>query len=178
VTWVKENGERASKGTFADTTAFGELVFNCTAGAASLAVLGQAGEEAVSGKVLVDVSNPLDFSRGRPPTLGICNTDSVGEQIQRQYPGARVVKTLNTINADVMVNPSLVPGGHDVFVCGNDEGAKNRVASLLESFGWPTDHIVDLGDITASRGTEMYIALWLRLMGALGTGRFNIHVVR
>ncbi len=125
----------------------------------------------------MDVSNPLDFSKGMPPTLSVCNDDSVGEQIQRAFPEARVVKALNTMNAGVMVDPASIPGEHDVFVCGNDEGAKAQVSELLQSFGWPAERIIDLGDITAARGVEMYLPLWLRLMGAVGP-QFNIKVVR
>lgn len=176
--WVASAGERASQGTFADAASFGELVFNCTAGAASLDALALAGEEALAGKVLVDVANALDFSRGMPPSLTVCNTDSIGEQIQRAFPEARVVKALNTMNHEVMVDPSLVPGEHDVFVCGEDASAKAEVVSLLESFGWSRERIVDLGGIAASRGTEAYLLLWLALMGAVGTSRLNIHVAR
>lgn len=174
--WVSSAGERASQGTFADAASFGELVFNCTAGTASLDALALAGADALAGKVLVDVANALDFSRGVPPSLTVCNTDSLGEQIQRAYPEARVVKALNTVNCQVMVDPSLVPGEHDVFVCGDDESAKGDVASLLESFGWSRDRIVDLGGIAASRGTEAYLLFWLALMGAVGTPSLNIHI--
>ena len=175
--WVGSAGSGASQGTFADAAASGELVFNCTAGTVSLEVLRAAGEEHISGKVLVDVSNPLDFSQGMPPTLSVCNDDSVGEQIQRAFPEARVVKALNTVNAGVMVDPASVPGEHDIFTCGNDPGAKAQVSELLQSFGWPAERIVDLGDITAARAQEMYLPLWLRLMGVFGPG-FNIKVVR
>src|SRR5438093_9364797 len=170
--WAGSAGAGASHGTFADAAAFAELVFNCTSGTVSLEALGAAGEENVFGKVLVDVSNPLDFSKGRPPTLSVCNDDSVGEQIQRAFPDAKVVKALNTMNAAIMVDPASIPGDHDVFMCGNDDGAKAQVAELLQSFGWPAERIVDLGDITAARGTEMYLPLWLRLMGAVGP-QFN-----
>ncbi len=176
--WVASAGNGASQGTFADTAAFAELVFNCTAGAASIVALDSARSENLAGKTLVDVSNPLDFSQGMPPSLLVCNTDSLAEQIQRAFPEARVVKTLNTVNHEVMVDPARVPGEHDVFVCGKDETAKRDVVALLESFGWPAEHVVDLGDISAARGTEAYLLLWLRLRGALGTGHFNVGVVR
>ncbi|MGH2841433.1 MAG: NADPH-dependent F420 reductase, partial [Solirubrobacteraceae bacterium] len=156
--------------------AYGEVVVNATAGAASLQALEQAGAEQLAGKVLVDVSNPLDFSQGMPPTLTVCNDDSLGEQIQRAFPDARVVKTLNTVTAALMVEPALVPGAHTVFVCGNDDGAKTQVRELLAGFGWPPDSILDLGDISAARGTEMYLPLWLRLWGATGTGVLNVEV--
>ena len=153
--WAESAGDRASHGSFADAASFGELVFNCTAGAASLEALEQAGEAALAGKVLVDVANPLDFSLGMPPILTVCNTDSLGEQIQRRFPDTRVVKALNTMNHEVMVDPGLVPGEHDLFVCGDDAGAKETVSELLESFGWSPERIVDLGGIDASRGREM-----------------------
>jgi predicted dinucleotide-binding enzyme len=164
-------------GTFADAAEFGELVVNATGGAVSLQALEQAGEDNLRGKVLIDVSNPLDFSQGRPPILSVCNDDSVGEQIQRRFPEARVVKSLNTVNHQVMVQPSLIEGEHDVFVAGEDEGARAQVVDLLESFGWPRERIVDLGGIRSARATEMYLPLWLALLGAFGTPHVNVHVV-
>jgi 8-hydroxy-5-deazaflavin:NADPH oxidoreductase len=174
--WVGGTGAGASGGTFAEAAAAGELLFNCTAGEASLDVLEAAGAENLAGKILVDVSNPLDFSAGMPPTLSICNDDSLGERIQAAFPEAKVVKSLNTMNNQVMTEPGRLPGAHNVFVCGEDEGAKETVAELLTEFGWPRETIVDLGGIEAARGTEMYLPLWLRLMGALGTADFNIQV--
>jgi predicted dinucleotide-binding enzyme len=157
VAWVNEAGEGASEGSFADAAALGELVFNCTAGTASLEALRAAGEDNLSGKVLVDLANPLDFSRGMPPTLAFCNDDSLGERIQAHFPQTRVVKALNTVNCRVMVDPSRVPGEHVVFVSGDDERAKGEVVELLEGFGWPRRRIVDLGGIRAARGAEMYL---------------------
>lgn len=174
--WAAKNGPTASHGTFADAAAFGEIVFNCTSGTASLDALRLAGAANLDGKTLVDVSNPLDFSRGMPPTLSVCNTESLAEQIQAAFPGARVVKTLNTMNAQIMVNPAIVPGEHDVFVSGNDAGAKAQVAELLRSFGWR--NIIDLGDITSARGTEMVLPLWLRLFGAFKSPNLNFHIAR
>ena len=150
--WVAEAGDRAAQGTFADAAAFGEIVFNCTAGVASLEALGSIATDDLAGKILVDVANPLDFSQGMPPTLSVSNTDSLAEQIQRALPDARVVKALNTVNAMVMVDPGRVPGEHDVFLCGNDADAKARVTQLLESFGWPSERVVDLGDISGREG--------------------------
>src|SRR6266540_1432857 len=175
-----EIGSRSQKDDaveFADAAGGAELVVNATAGAASFEALRAAGAENLAGKVLLDVSNALDFSRGRPPRLSVCNDDSVGEQIQRGFPEARVVKSLNTVNASVMVDPSLVPGEHSVFVSGNDDGAKAQIRALLMSFGWPESSIVDLGDISTARGAEMYVALWLRLIGAVQTPNFNIRVI-
>jgi predicted dinucleotide-binding enzyme len=178
VAWAEAAGERAQEGSFADAAAFGELIVHCTAGLHSLAALGEAGVANLSGKVLIDVANPLDFSGGMPPTLAVCNTDSLGEQIQSTFEDARVVKTLNTVNAGVMVDPASVPGDHVVFVCGEDADAKQQTAELLESFGWPPGRIVDLGGIRAARGTEMYVIHWLNVMGALGTPQFNIGLAR
>jgi predicted dinucleotide-binding enzyme len=177
VDWIKANGAHASEGTFADAAAFGEIVFNCTAGTASLDALKRAGAPNLDGKILIDVANPLDFSNGMPPSLSVCNTDSLGEQIQRAYPKARVVKTLNTMNTNVMVNPRLVPGDSDVFVSGNDAAAKKQVVEILTNwFGWRS--IVDLGDITSARGTEMLLPIWLRLWGVFKTPNINFHIVR
>jgi predicted dinucleotide-binding enzyme len=174
--WVGQHGSRASQGTFAEAASFGEMVFNCTSGMVSLEALRSGGSANLGGKVLVDVANPLDFSHGMPPTLSVCNSDSLGEQIQRAFPDAKVVKALNTMNAGVMVNPSSVPGDHDVFICGNDAGAKSQTSDLLRSFGWRT--IVDLGDISGARGVEMLLPLWLRLMGTFKTATFNFHIAR
>ncbi len=173
---MKSNGSRASQGTFDEAASFGEVVFNCTAGTASLAALNAAGASNLKGKVLVDVANPLDFSKGMPPTLTVCNTDSLGEQIQRTFPSVKVVKAFNTMRCTLMVEPSLVSGEHDVFVCGNDAQAKDKVKEILRSFGWKS--IIDLGDITAARGTEMLLPLWLRLMGLFQSPNFNFRVVR
>lgn len=176
--WAAAAGPNASHGTFADAAAFAEeVVFNCTAGVASLSALRLAGDDALRGKILVDVANPLDFSRGMPPTLAVCNTDSLGEQIQRAFPEVRVVKTLNTMNCQVMVDPARVPGEHHVFLGGDDPEAKGRVAGLLVSaFGWPPRSLVDLGGIESARGTEMLLPLWLRLWGALKSSDINFHV--
>jgi hypothetical protein len=176
--WAATAGGGATHGTFADAAAHGEVVFNCTNGQRSLDALTAAGTENLSGKVLVDVSHPLDTSRGMPPSLFVSSTDSLGEQIQRAFPDARVVKSLNTVNCEVMVDPAKVPGEHDVFVCGDDEEAKTAVVQLLQSFGWPAEHILDLGDITSARGVEGYVLLWIRLWGRLQTGYFNVRVVR
>ena len=176
VEWARGAGEGAAEGSFADAAETGEALFNCTAGTASLAALESAGAEHLSGKVLIDVANPLDFSEGPPPTLSVCNDDSLAEQIQRAFPNVRVVKALNTVNAEVMTNPAAVPGDHDIFVAGDDAQAKAEVRSLLEAFGWRT--ILDLGDITAARGLEMYLPLWLRLWQSTGTAQLNVHVAR
>jgi predicted dinucleotide-binding enzyme len=176
--WVAGAGEGAGGGSFAEAAANGELIFNCTAGTASLEALDAAGAENLAGKTLVDVSNPLDFSAGFPPTLSVCNDDSLGERIQAAFPETRVVKSLNTVNCDVMVDPARVRGDHAIFVCGEDEAAKAQVGALLEAFGWPAEAIVDLGGIDAARAAEMYLPLWLRLYGTLGGADFNISIAR
>jgi predicted dinucleotide-binding enzyme len=176
--WVASAGSAASQGTFADAAAFGELNFNCTSGDASLDALRAAGAANLAEKVLVDVANTLDFSQGRPPSLLVTTKESLAEQIQSAFPEARVVKTLNTMNCEVMVDPAKVPGEHNVFVSGNDGAAKAEVRRLLESFGWPGEHIIDLGDVTTARGPELYLPLWLRLYGVVGSGHFNIKLVR
>jgi 8-hydroxy-5-deazaflavin:NADPH oxidoreductase len=175
VDWAKKTSStKASYGTFADAASFGEIMFNCTLGQVSLEALKMAGAQNLRGKVLIDVSNPLDFSKGMPPTLTVSNTDSVGEQIQRAFPDVKVVKSLNTISAPIMINPKLLQGDTDIFVCGNDSEAKAQVQKLLEQFGWK--NIVDLGDISAARGTEMWLALWVRLMMKFQNPMFNIHI--
>lgn len=170
--------EGEDKRPFAEAAAHGELLINATGGVNSLAALETAGAENVNGKVLLDVSNPLDFSHGMPPTLSVSNDDSLGEQIQSAYPDAKVVKALNTVNVNVMVEPSLIPGENSLPIAGNDAGAKAQVVELLESFGWPEDAIIDLGDITGARATEIYLPLWLRLFQSQGTPLFNIRVVK
>jgi predicted dinucleotide-binding enzyme len=176
VAWAQANGANASPGSYAEAVRFGEILFNCTQGTASIEALQSAGADNLKGKILIDVANPLDFSRGAPPTLSICNTDSLGEQIQRTFPETKVVKTLNTVNCEVMVNPALVPGDHDIFICGNDADAKTRVVEILQrQFGWRS--VIDLGDISAARATEQMMPIWLRLYGVLGALHFNVRVV-
>jgi len=159
-----------------ETAAHGEVVVNATSGEGTVAAVVAAGD--VAGKVVADVSNALDFSAGFPPTLSVANTDSIGEQLQRAFPDARVVKTLNTMNASVMADPSLVPGEHHVFVAGDDAEAKAVVTGLLTDLGWPATSVLDLGGIRAARSTEMYLPLWLSLMGVAGSPAFNIRLVR
>ena len=176
--WLDGAGDTARVGTFAEAAAHGNLLINATAGTVSLDALRLAGADRLSGKILIDVANPLDFSRGMPPSLTICNTDSLGEQIQTAFPDARVVKALNTTNASVMVEPGRVGGGeHDLFVCGDDPTAKAEVTDFLKrEFGWK--HIIDVGDVSTARGTEMLLPLWVRLYGAFGSPAFNFHIAR
>ncbi len=169
---------QAAAGSFADAAAHGEVVINATAGGHSLDALEAAGAANLAGKILVDVANALDFSRGMPPTLLFCNTDSLAERIQAAFPETRVVKTLNTVTAMVMVDPAQLNEPTTVFVAGNDQVAKDWVRTeLLGSwFGWR--HVLDLGDVTAARGPEMWLPLWLSLMSTTGTPLFNLRVVK
>jgi predicted dinucleotide-binding enzyme len=175
--WVKKAGAKASQGTFADAAAFGEVVFVCVAGAGAVPAVEAAGA-ALDGKVVVDITNPLDFSKGFPPSLTVANTDSLSEQLQRAAPKAKVVKTLNTVNCQLMVDAKSLKGGeHTMFLCGNDAGAKERVVGeFLKPFGW-TD-VIDLGGLDMARATEAYVLLWARLYGTLKTPSFNVKVVR
>lgn len=174
---LKSKNVAVTVGTFSESATFGDVLFNATNGAGSLEALKLAGEANLNGKVLMDISNPLDFSTGMPPSLFVSNTDSLGEQIQRTFPNLKVVKTLNTVTAAIMVNPrGVADGEHHVFISGNDQGAKETVTGILKEFGWI--YILDLGDITTARGTEMYLPIWLRMWGALGTGMFNVKVMQ
>jgi 8-hydroxy-5-deazaflavin:NADPH oxidoreductase len=177
--WVARFPAKARAGTFADAAKFGEIILNCTEGVHSLNALKLAGEANLAAKILIDVANPLDFSQGMPPTLTVCNTDSLGEQIQRAFPKTKVIKTLNTVNCNVMVNPSLVPGDHHLFLSGNDLPAKQAVAGFLsENFGWKKSNLIDLGDITTARGSEQLLPIWVRLWGVIGHPNFNYQIVR
>lgn len=176
---AKHGISKAAAGTFADAIQFADIVFNCTKGEHSVEAL-KSGATNLPGKIIVDVANPLDFSKGMPPFLipALSNTHSLGEEIQKQFPKARVVKTLNTMWCGVMVNPAIVKGGeHTNFICGNDAEAKQTVKNLLGKFGWKDENILDLGDISASRGTEAVLPVWLRIWGATQNGAFNLKVV-
>jgi 8-hydroxy-5-deazaflavin:NADPH oxidoreductase len=175
--WAESAGPRASSGDFRDAAAFGEIVIHACRGEGAHETLTAAGRENLAGKVLWDVANPLDFSKGMPPTLFTgAAQDSLAERIQKAHPEARLVKALNMVNASVMVDPARTGGDSDLFIAGNDAKAKETVVSLLRELGWKS--IVDLGDVTAARGMESYLLLWLRLWGVLGTPDFNIRIVR
>lgn len=164
--------------TFAEAAATGELIVNATNGSGSVAALEQAGKNNLANKIILDIANPLDFSKGMPPTLFISNTDSLAETIQRTFPDAKVVKSLNTMNAMLMVNPGLLKEDHHVFLSGNDEAAKKQVKTLLNSFGWKDECIIDMGDISTARGTEQLLPIWVRLWGSLKTPMFNFKIVQ
>lgn len=176
--WLTQaNHGNASVGSFADAAEFGEIVINATSGAGSLDALNQAGSHHLQGKILIDISLPLDFSGGSL-SLFVANTDSLGEQIQRAFPDVKVVKTLNTVASALMVNPgSLADAQHDLFVSGNDADARIEVMGYLKDwFGWKS--IIDLGDITSARSTEMLFALLVRVHTTLGHSNFNFKVIR
>ncbi|HEY6638719.1 MAG TPA: NAD(P)-binding domain-containing protein [Solirubrobacterales bacterium] len=175
--WAESAGDRASSGDFGDAASFGEIAFNCTAGEGSVDAVSSA-KEGLAGKPLIDVANVLDFSNGPPPVISATDRDSLAEQIQRAVPEVRVVKSLNTVNNDVMVDPARVRGDHVVFLSGDDQDAKRQATELLGQFGWVEDCVIDLGDITTARGPEMYVGLWIRLMGALDSTQFNIGLFR
>jgi 8-hydroxy-5-deazaflavin:NADPH oxidoreductase len=175
-TWHKDN-QHIKVGTFADTARFGEILVNATSGLASLDALKAAGTDNLGNKVLIDIANELDFSKGMPPRALANDTRSLGEDIQKAFPNLKVVKTLNTMSAYVMVSPALVDNGNStVFMNGNDAGAKAQVSEILKSFGW--QDIMDLGDITASRAVEMLLPVWLKSWGVIGNTPFNFKVVR
>jgi 8-hydroxy-5-deazaflavin:NADPH oxidoreductase len=177
--WIKSN-PAVKLATFAEAIAFGQLIINATMGGKSIAALkaGKSGD--LAGKIIVDLANPLDFSKGMPPVLipELCNTTSLGEEIQKAFPQSYVVKTLNTMWCGLMVNPSMVGGGdHHNFISGNNPEAKFEVRKLLSQFGWKDEKLLDLGDITSSRGTELILPIWLRVMSVKQNGAFNFKVV-
>jgi predicted dinucleotide-binding enzyme len=182
VQWAKSTQKSASAGTFEEAAGFGEIVFVCLRGDVALPVVKAVGKSLggakLKGKIVVDVSNPLDISKGAPfPLLNdLSNTTSLGEAVQKALPEALVVKALNTVNCEVMVDPKLVPGDTDLFICGNDAGAKRKVVDVLRSFGWKDP--IDLGDITNAGGTEALMPIWMRLYGLFGTPHFNFKIVK
>lgn len=176
--WAQSAGANASGGTFAEAAAFAEVAFNCTNGSATLHAMELAGAENLRGKILIELANPLDFSKGFPPALFVGNDDSLAERVQRALPETKVIKALNTVNCSLMVDPQRLAGGdHDLFLCGNDAGAKSVATELLQTwFGWKS--VIDLGDLSNARATEAYVTLWVRLYGTLKTPNFNVKVVR
>jgi hypothetical protein len=177
--WLKLN-KGVKLGTFAAAAAFGEMIVNATQGNNSLQALRSVKSGDLDGKIIIDISNPLDFSKGMPPVMipGLTNTNSLGEEIQKNFPKARVVKTLNTMWCGLMVNPDMIGGGDHVnFLCGNNDEAKLKVKNLLTRFGWKNDNLLDLGDITSARGTESVLPLWVRIMTVKKSGAFNFKIV-
>ena len=177
-TWHEANS-KTKLGTFTEAAAFGEIILNTTQGINSLNALNLATAKNLEGKILVDIANPLDFSKGMPPCLvsELSNTNSLAEEIQKTFSNAKVVKTLNTMWCGLMVNPALIEGNHVNYICGNDEEAKTNVKSLLNQFGWKDENVLDLGDLSAARGTEAVLPVWLRIYGAKKMGAFNFNIV-
>jgi 8-hydroxy-5-deazaflavin:NADPH oxidoreductase len=178
--FVDKHAGKASAGTFTDAAEFGEVIINCTAGGGSIDALKMAGEKNINGKIIIDIANPLDFSKGMPASLipALSNTNSLGEEIQKTFPSTKVVKTLNTMWCGLMVNPAMINGGdHTNFISGNDADAKQKVKALLNEFGWKNENILDLGDISAARGTESVLPVWLRIWNATQNGAFNFKVI-
>jgi 8-hydroxy-5-deazaflavin:NADPH oxidoreductase len=178
--WIKTNS-KVRLGSFAEAASFGDMVINATNGSNSVTALILAGAKNLSGKVLIDIANPLDFSNGMPPSLlsGLNNTNSLAEEIQKTFPDVLVVKTLNTMWCGLMINPKLVGNGdHINYISGNNTEAKNKVKRILNQFGWSDDNILDLGDITAARATEALLPIWLRVMGVTKNGAFNFKLVK
>jgi predicted dinucleotide-binding enzyme len=178
--WASSLGENARTTTFRDAAEFGEVVISCTGGMYSIEALQSVGAEPLRNKILIDVSNPLQQDKDGSMILGFCNTESLGERIQRAFPQTSVVKALNTVNCDIMIEPSRVPGDHNLFICGNDPAAKKQVTQYLNDwFGWKPQNVIDLGKITAARGTEMMMPLWMRLLqGVVGHPHFNYQIIR
>lgn len=180
--WLETKAEKGNCaiGTFANAAQNAEIIFNCTKGLTAIEALTLAGADNLKDKIIIDLSNPLDFSpekaNGHPPILNPGNNDSMGEQIQNTFPESYVVKTLNTMNCEIMVNPAKIEGNHVVFLSGNSADAKAQVVALLQSFGWK--EIIDLGDISTSRGVEQLLPLWIRLWQALGTSNFNFAILK
>ncbi len=172
--WHKDHAQ-VKLATFADAAKSGDIIFEALHGAIVVEVL-KGVEAELAGKIVIDIANPLDFSRGMPPSLFISNTDSLGEQVQNALPQVKIVKTFNTMNAQLQVNPRLLKDGdHHIFISGNDQAAKQQVTEFLKAYGWK--FIIDLGDISTARGTEMLMPIWLRLWGSLKTPMFNYKIV-
>jgi predicted dinucleotide-binding enzyme len=178
--WHKANS-KVKLETFADAASFGEIVINATLGGNSIEALKLAGAKNLAAKIIIDISNPLDFSKGMPPSLlpELSNTNSLGEEIQKTFPYTLVVKTLNTMWCGLMVNPGMIGSGDHVnYISGNDAAAKKKVKNLLFQFGWHDENIIDLGDISGARATESVLPIWLRLMGVTKNGAFNFRLIR
>lgn len=174
--WQKDNA-KITLGTFSQAAQHGDIIFNVLKGEVTLDVLKNIPKEFLDKKLLIDVTNPLDFSHGMPPSLLIANTDSLAEQIQKFLPYAKVVKAFNTVNANLQTHPEEIAGGnHTIFLCGNDSEAKKQVIKIMQSYGW--SDILDLGDIKSARGMEMLLPIWLEIWGALGTAKFNFKIVK
>jgi len=178
--WISQNGQ-VKLGTYAEVSKFGDVVLNALSGGATLETFKSIAERDMKDKIIIDIANPLDFSQGFPPSLiqGLNNTNSLGEELQKIVPYAKVVKTLNTMYCGIMVNPAMInQGNHINYLCGNDEEAKTKVKSILNSLGWKNENLLDLGDITNARGTESVLLIWTRIYRATQNGAFNLAIVK
>jgi len=180
--WIEKSNGKGTQGNFDEAAAFGEIVFLCLNGEHALDAVRTIQPKSVEGKIVIDLTNPLDFSKGMPPRLveGLNNSTSLGEEIQAHLKDAKIVKTLNTITANLMVNANAVNNGdHNLFICGNDADAKTKVKQLLSSeFGWKSENILDLGNIQSARMVEAYVPFWVTIMQAVGTPMFNVKIVK
>jgi len=174
--WLKTTKGKVSAGTFSEAAAHGEIVVLCLLGEATENAIKLAGMRNFDGKLVIDATNPLDFSSGMPPSLFVGTTDSLGERVQRMLPNAKVVKCFNTVNNQTMTNPKMKEGLPDMIICGNDEGAKRQVAGLLKEFGWGQP--IDIGAIDGARWLEAYTALWVRLAMKLGNWTVAARILR
>jgi len=181
IVWAEKFKSHTSQGDFNDAAAFGELIFICLNGAYVLDALHSIDKKNLDGKIVIDITNPLDFSKGMPPQIleGLGNSNSLGEEIQNALPKSFIVKTLNTVNYKLMVDAREVnKGDHHLFICGNDAEAKNKVKHfLVDNFHWKADHLVDLGGIEAARAVEAIVPFWVLVHRSLGTPLFNFKIV-
>jgi len=161
--WVAATGMGASSGTFAEAAAFGEVLVIATLGSAVGEAIALAGPTHFGGKLVIDTTNPLDFSKGMPPGLFLGITDSLGEVVQRKLPSAKVVKCFNTVPSGQMFKPTFADV--EMLICGNDKIAKGQVANLLQEFGW--EGTIDIGGIDGARWLEALVPLWVRTCTAL-----------
>jgi predicted dinucleotide-binding enzyme len=180
--WVKKNSKYASAGTFNEAASFADIIFICLSGEYTLDVVKDLNDQNLRNKIIVDITNPLDFTRGMPPRIleNLGNSTSLGEEIQNLLPDSYVVKTLNTVNYKLMVDARLINNGdHNLFVCGNNLDAKNKVMHLLvDSFHWKADRLIDLGGIEMSRCVEAIVPFWVAVYQKLGTPLFNFKIVQ
>jgi predicted dinucleotide-binding enzyme len=174
--WLKENDGKASVGTFAEAAARGELLVLAAKGDAVEAVLDAVGPRAFDGKIVIDATNPLDFSNGMPPGLFVGTTDSLGERVQRKLPRSKVVKCFNIVNHGMMTNPKTRAGLPDMLICGNDKAAKRQVAKILKEFGWAEP--IDVGGIDGARWLEAWVPLWVRIANELGSWQVALKILR
>ena len=164
--WLKATKGKVAVGTFSEAASHGDVLVLCCLGEAVEEVIKLSGMNNFDGKLLIDATNPLDFSKGMPPALFVGMTDSLGERVQRMLPSAKVIKCFNIVNNQTMTNPRMKDGLADMVICGNDESAKQQVAEFLREFGWGEP--IDIGGIDGARWLEAYVALWVRLAVKLG----------